>query len=207
VTDVERELDHDLALLAAAEREREAHFRVWTTSQPTVVLGRAVDAGVEVDEDLCARLGIPIVRRPSGGRSVLVGTGTVQYTFALPCSYAVELASIPGTKRYCNRIVLAALARAAASALPVEDASGDLLLGARKVAGLAMRRRRDAVLLHGTILVAADLALIARALKHPLREPAYRHGRSHADFLANLGELDLEVFSAVARDLLATPTG
>ncbi len=64
------------------------------------------------------------------------------------------------------------------------------MLGGRKVAGLALRRRRAAMLLHGTILIDADLELIANALKRPVREPAYRDGRDHLEFLENLGQLD-----------------
>ena len=204
MNDVERELEHDLVLLDRAEREGGAHFRVWTTAQATVVVGRAVETSDEVDEGFCGRFAIPIVRRPSGGRSVMVGSGTVQYAFALPYSFAVELSSISGAKGFCNRIIVAALARASTAHHALEeDVSGDLLRDGRKVAGLAMRRRREAMLLHGTILVDADLPLIARALKHPVREPAYRRGRSHAAFLANLGTLAEEVFCAVARDILA----
>jgi lipoate-protein ligase A len=204
MNDVERELEHDLALLAAAEERASAHFHVWSTAQATVVVGRAVQASDEVDEAFCARFEIPVVRRPSGGRSVLVGRGTVQYTFALPYSLAEELTSIAGAKTFCNRIVIAALERASSSHDPLEeDVSGDLQLGGRKVAGLAMRRCRRAMLLHGSVLVDADLPLIGRALRHPLREPAYRCGRSHAAFLANLGSLDEERFRAAAREMLA----
>jgi lipoate-protein ligase A len=203
MTDVERELERDLALLAAAAREGSTHFRVWTTAHSTVVIGRGVETSDEVDEVFCERFAIPIVRRPSGGRSVVVGRGTVQYTFALPYSLTGELASIPGAKAFCNRIVVAAVARASGNDAVEEDVSGDLHVHGRKIGGLAMRRCREAMLLHGTLLVDADLPLIARALKHPLREPAYRRGRSHAAFLANLGSLDEKAFDATAREMLA----
>ena len=188
-------------MLAEATRSGVPAFRVWTTSQATVVIGRSVLADSEVDLPFCERERIPIVVRPSGGRSVLIGTGTVQYTYALPLSLSDGLRSIAGAKRFCNDLLqeaspaLAALRR---------DESGDLTRNERKVAGLALRRTRDAVLLHGTILVSADLGLIARALTHPLREPAYRRGRSHHEFLANLGELDPRILAKeVCRRLAA----
>jgi len=43
---------------------------------------------------------------------------------------------------------------------------------------------------HGTILCeGVDLARIGRLLKEPPRQPSYRAGRSHADFLAPLIKL------------------
>jgi lipoate-protein ligase A len=203
------ELERDLALLDEVEHGAPPCFRVWTTEEPAVVVGRSVEIAEEVHEAFCAGAGIPIVRRPSGGRSVLVGPGTVQYAFALPYSVAAELASIPGAKRFCNRVLAPAVERAAGLERGAieEDASGDLLRGGRKVAGLALRRKRSAMLLHGTILAGADLRLIARALKHPKSEPVYRRGRSHDDFLANVGSLDARELERIVRGSPALRSG
>lgn len=193
----ERELEHDLELLGQAARQDRSAFRTWVTRRHTVVVGRAVDVDGEVDIQRCARLEVPIVRRPSGGRSVVIGPGTVQYTFALPYRLSAELTGIASSKRFCNRLLLEALADPRLA----EDDSGDLLVGDRKVGGLAIKRGRDAMMLHGTLLVAADIGVVASLLRHPLREPTYRRGRDHAQFLANLGELDRE---ALARRVTAS---
>lgn len=184
----ERELERDLELLARAARHGSPTFRTWTTPGYAVVVGRAVDIDSEVHTEHCARLQVPIVRRPSGGRSVVIGPGTVQYTFALPYRLSPELSAIPSSKRFCNRLLLAALGDERVA----EDESGDLLVGDRKVAGLAIKRAREAMVLHGTLLVAADIEVVATLLRHPLREPSYRRGRAHGEFLANLGALDRE---------------
>jgi len=184
---VERELAEDQRMLDAASAGASASFRTWTTAQPTVVVGKAVVVEHEVNVELCRAHGIEIVRRQSGGRSVWIGPGTLQYAFALPYALSSELNAITTSKRFCNRMLLAALEVAAQVN---EDASGDLVVDTRKVGGLALRRVRNAMLLHGTLLTGADLALIDRVLLHPGREPAYRHGRPHRDFLANLPPLD-----------------
>jgi hypothetical protein len=54
------------------------------------------------------------------------------------------------------------------------------------------------VLYHGTLLDGFDLALAARLLKHPPREPDYRGKRSHTAFLVNLG-LGRERLAALLR--------
>ncbi|MGB1788835.1 MAG: lipoate--protein ligase family protein, partial [Limisphaerales bacterium] len=50
----------------------------------------------------------------------------------------------------------------------------------------AQRRRRDALLFHGTILLGFDLPLIGQALRMPSCEPDYREGRSHETFCRNI---------------------
>ena len=205
IATVHRELALDLAGLAEAESSGIAAFRVWTTDEPVVIVGRSVSIEEEVQVQFCHREGIEIVERPSGGRSVLIGPGTAQYSFTLPYSLDDELGSISGSKSFCNRLLRSGSPELSALS---EDASGDLLLGSRKVAGLALKRGRNAMLLHGTILVAADLDLIAQALQHPKREPAYRAGRSHEDFLENIGRLDsARLVAAVNSELKELGTG
>jgi len=193
------ELSADLNMLATAEHSALAAFRTWTIAHHAVVVGISVSIEEEIDELACKSLDIPILRRRSGGRSVVIGPGTLQYTFALPLALSPELASIGTTKAFCNRILTAALSVARPDTMLLEDSSGDLTLGGRKVAGLALKRRRRALLLHGTILAEADITLIDTVLKPPHSEPAYRHGRAHRDFLANLGPLDAKLLQSQVR--------
>jgi lipoate-protein ligase A len=69
---------------------------------------------------------------------------------------------------------------------------GDLTLGDRKVSGSAQRRLRRYFLVHLSLLYRFPVALVGRYLKNPRRQPDYRAGRSHADFLTNL-DLSREV--------------
>jgi lipoate-protein ligase A len=86
-----------------------------------------------------------------------------------------------------------------ASALAIEGlavASGtDLAISGRKVSGNAQRRGRRALIHHGTLLYAFDPALATRYLREPRRQPQYRSGRTHHDFMGSLG---------VPREQLAT---
>jgi lipoate-protein ligase A len=53
--------------------------------------------------------------------------------------------------------------------------------------GNAQYRRRHHILFHGTFLFDLDIELVERTLTLPARQPAYRQGRPHRDFLANIG--------------------
>jgi lipoate-protein ligase A len=62
----------------------------------------------------------------------------------------------------------------------------DLAMGERKVSGNSQRRSSRALLHHGTLLYAFEAATVERYLMEPYRQPDYRSGRCHADFLGNL---------------------
>lgn len=196
---VERELEVDLERLDAAQHGGLAEFRVWTTEETTVVVGRSVDVAEEVDVEACRRANVPVVRRPSGGRTVVVGSGTLQYSFVLRYDFAAELKSIGGSKRFCNRLLIEGLDRPGEIE---EDESGDLVSGNRKFAGLALKRGKSAMLLHGTLLSRANLELISKLLRHPASEPPYRGGRDHSEFLTNIGTVDAGNWERRVRGLL-----
>ena len=62
----------------------------------------------------------------------------------------------------------------------------DLVLGERKFSGNSLRLKRANLLYHGTILYDFRLEWISRYLAMPPREPDYRKGRPHEEFLTNL---------------------
>ncbi|MFM1905119.1 MAG: putative lipoate-protein ligase [Planctomycetota bacterium] len=179
----------DEALLEAAHEGRldRPVIRTWMAAEPTVVVGSSSRIDEEVDRGACEREGVTILRRPSGGLTVVLGPGCLMWTV---------VASLPAAPPAIERIhatVLDPLAAAlvAAGRPVVRRGSSDLAVagsdGERKVSGNALRVRRGGVLYHGTLLDAFDLELIGRVLRHPPREPAYRARRDHAAFLANLG--------------------
>jgi lipoate-protein ligase A len=62
----------------------------------------------------------------------------------------------------------------------------DLAWQGKKVSGNAQRRTAGVFLHHGTLLYDFDSKLAGRYLLEPKRQPEYRGGRTHAQFLGNL---------------------
>jgi lipoate-protein ligase A len=139
-------------------------------------MGRSADCLLEIHQETCERAGVPILRRTSGGRTVLLSEGCLNYTLILRCDRGVE-------EGY--RLILDAVLHAA-GVTGARCESTDLTVRNRKFAGCAQRRRRNTLLHHGTILYDFDIAATARFLAEPRRQPAYRRGRSHSDFLTNV---------------------
>lgn len=176
----------DEALLQACDEGTGPEtLRVWAPTEPFVVVGYANRVAAEVDLEACAQRGIPILRRPSGGGTVLLGSGVLCYAVVLRIEREPALSTIEGT----NRFVLDRVARALASCgvEPVAQLGHtDLVWRGRKCAGNAQRRCREAVLFHGSLLLGMDLALIEACLRMPTRQPGYREQRGHGEFLVNL---------------------
>jgi lipoate---protein ligase len=175
----------DEALLLAAEAgQGNEMLRVWEWPKPAVVLGSGCRLADDVDERACAADGVPILRRSSGGGTVLLGTGCLLYSLIL--SYARDPAL--GEIRSSYRVILGQIGKA------LEDGSGhieqagisDLTLDGYKFSGTAQQRKRSYLLHHGTLLYAFDLALLPRYLHQPPRQPEYRAGRDHLAFVRNL---------------------
>jgi lipoate-protein ligase A len=175
----------DEALLeSAVAGEGGAVLRVWESPAPFVVLGLGGRAADDVDAAACAADGVPVLRRASGGGTVLQGPGCLSYALVLPVAAEPALASIAGTNTYVLTRVAAALAAFAPGVAP--QGTSDLAVAGRKVSGNAQRRKKAWVLFHGTLLYGFDAGRAARYLTLPPRRPAYRADRAHADFLANL---------------------
>jgi lipoate---protein ligase len=175
-------------------------LRLWEWPAPAVVLGAAGVLATEVNVAACTALGVPILRRSSGGGTVVLGPGCLLYSLILRYDRAPELAQIGCSYCYlldciCRHLKVDGLQPAGTS---------DLALGPHKVSGNAQQRKRHHLLHHGSLLFAFDAAQVERYLFMPIRQPEYRHQRAHVDFLANLpldrATLTLRLREAFAAD-------
>lgn len=160
-------------------------LRFWESPSPFVVLGYSNRISTEANISYCQSRQIPILRRCSGGGTVLQGPGCLNYSVILRISEEGSLSSARGT----NRFVMTRLRDALQPWLPdpVEiQGYTDLTLGNRKFSGNSQRRKRKALLFHGTFLLDMDIRLIHQALHLPNIKPDYRQNRSHSEFLIHL---------------------
>nr|WP_303652726.1 lipoate--protein ligase family protein [Paludisphaera mucosa] len=171
-------------LVDADERDGPPTMRLWEQADFAVVLGSSRRLADEVDIGRCREDGVAVARRTSGGGTVLIGPGALNATVVLPMDYAPELVTVDGAQAYVLGRVADAL-RERGPAVEVRG-SGDLTVAGRKFSGSAQRRLRRRLMVHATILYDFPIARIARYLRIPGRQPDYRGGRTHEDFLMNL---------------------
>ncbi len=182
----EANLALDEALLEQAEADQIQHevLRLWESKQTAVIIGRSSKINDEVDVAACERESVPVLRRCSGGTSVVIGPGCLMYSVVLNYDQHPALRMVDEAHRF----VLGKVADAVRTSVPSVDLQGtsDLTMGERKFSGNSLRCKRNHLLYHGTLLYDFPLDTISRLLKTPPRQPDYRGSRDHRDFVTNL---------------------
>jgi lipoate-protein ligase A len=173
-------------------------LRFWEPENYFVVVGYGNHVATEVNVAACEAEKIPILRRCSGGGTVLQGPGCLNYSVVLKIEERGPLESITSANRFImerNREAVEREGRRKNAECRIEvRGHTDLALDPRlstldpalKFSGNAQRRKKHFLLFHGTFLLNFDIALIDKFLQMPSKEPSYRQGRSHKDFLMNL---------------------
>ncbi len=152
----------DLALLEQVAAGAVPALRLYRWSPPALSLGH-FQPDDDVNRPACERLGVEVVRRPTGGQALLHGADL---------TYAVALPRPPGHEGRVDALyralaggiiiglaalgVEAAVARSDGLVGPVCFAGqqgADVRVGDRKLCGSAQVRRGGAVLQHGSILL------------------------------------------------------
>ncbi len=171
-------------LVEADERGLGPLLRLWEQPDYAVVLGSSRRLLQEVHVERCIADGVAVARRTSGGGTVVIGPGALNATIVLPMDLSPELAAVDSAQIF----VLERMARELRRHAPGVEVrgSGDLTVAGRKFSGSAQRRLRRRLMVHATIMYDFTIARVARYLQAPPRQPAYREGRAHEEFLMNV---------------------
>lgn len=162
----------DTSLLERADRLGEGWLRLYQWKPSCLSFGRHEPASRRYDIHQIEALGLDTVRRPTGGRAVWHAR-ELTYAVAAP---SVRLGSLQSAYLEIHRMIAGALgclgvaaslapqARAAAldaGACFARPAGGEVLCGDRKVVGSAQYRQGNALLQHGSVLLADDQHMVA----------------------------------------------
>lgn len=142
---------------------------------------------------------IGLIRRQSGGGAVLLYPGVVCWEAFASIGMIENLygkdAGIRSAYDFLSMPVVDGLKKIGLSAfragisdlsVKTRNDTGEMV---RKIAGTAQYRRRENVLVHGALLVHADIDEMSRYLSFPSSQPDYRADRSHRDFCVGIAEL------------------
>ena len=171
-------------------------LRFWESDRYFVVLGRSCRLHDDVYTEACRRDNIAVLRRASGGGTVLQGPGCLSYALVLPLEWHSDLRDIRTTNRFILERIAQTLRRWE-PALAFREIC-DLAVNGFKISGNAQRRTRRTLLFHGTILHGLPITLVSRYLREPRKQPAYRAGRPHDLFLRTIDAPLQDIKQAIA---------
>ncbi len=176
----------DEALLYQINEQNSAGcLRIWEVDQYAVVLGSSNQVAANVNQAACRQDRIPVLRRCTGGGTVLLGPGCFIFSLFLRITAEQHLAGIEATTQAILNRISATLNRIKPESKVELRGISDLTVQGQKFSGNSQRWLTTTLLHHGTMLYDFDLDRIPRYLTSPEREPEYRSQRDHLDFVTN----------------------
>ncbi|GAA3578240.1 lipoate--protein ligase family protein [Amycolatopsis ultiminotia] len=166
---------------------------LWLWRNPVcVVLGRGQKIAREVRVAECARDGVPVLRRASGGGTVFHDPGNLNVTLLLPGPVDRPME------------MLGLLMTGAAERLGVPPRLGErgVFVGEEKLCGFAVFRTKEGLLAHSTLLVDTDAARVGAYLTGAPPDP--KPLDSHRSKVASLADHGVRPAPGVAESVIRT---
>ena len=162
-----------------AKHVKEETFVTWVVS-PTVIFGRHQVMEAEVNVDFCKANGIAMYRRKSGGGCVYADGGNLMMSLISPNTHSevVFQSFLDSVSRVLRDAGFAA----------VKSEHNDIMVEGYKVSGNACYALPTGTIVHGTLLVNVDFAVLQQAIT-PSVEKLSKHGvQSVRQRVANLSQ-------------------
>jgi lipoate---protein ligase len=153
----------EVLLDAVAAGRRPPLLRFWGWTQPTLVLGSNQAVANELDLAAVERRGFTIVRRLSGGGTMLAEPGhTITWSIAMPAAPVARMSFVESFA-HLDRWAVETLRSLGVDARyrPIND----IVSPRGKIAGAAQARRRGALLHHVTMAYSLDPALLVELIR------------------------------------------
>ncbi|MBN1971639.1 MAG: hypothetical protein JW870_19915 [Candidatus Delongbacteria bacterium] len=177
-------LDYDLPDIEILRSEKDFDFFIWVPDQTNLILGQSNNPEKSLNTEFVILDNIPVFKRPSGGETVVLTPKTIVLAFVEKKNSLIA----PGTffKKF-NGIVMHALETLGISNVFHRGIS-DLTIGNKKILGSSIYMKPDRIFYHAVINVSESIDTITRYISHPDKEPDYRKGRSHNDFVTSISK-------------------
>jgi lipoate-protein ligase A len=157
-------------------------FMIWQPDKTYIVLGASNRPEEALYAEKVLQDGITVMKRPSGGQTVMLTPGNLVIAAVYPNSMQ------PGKLfNTINSLIISTIEEAGIGGLSLRGIS-DIAIGRKKILGSAMYRNREKLLYHAVLNVSEPASTFEKYLRHPGKEPDYREGRNHTEFVTSLSE-------------------
>jgi len=174
---------YDLKDYSIFNSDKKSDFLIWQPDKTYIILGRSNRVAEDsVHADKAKKNGIEIYKRPSGGEAVILSPNTLVISVKLPLNNEVK------THHYfklINNSIIKALSGLGVKQLGNKGIS-DISIGAKKILGSSIYRKQQTLFYHAVLNISEPVENISLYLKHPKKEPDYRLGRNHSEFVTSL---------------------
>lgn len=160
-------------------------FLTWIPDKTYIVLGASNRPEESLYVEKVVQDNITVLKRPSGGQTVIL---TPNNLLIATVFHHLEEIQTKEIFNQINQLLITAFENAGISGLSLKGIS-DIAIADKKILGSAMYKNKDALLYHAVLNMGEPAATFEKYLKHPSKEPDYRNGRSHKEFVTSLKEM------------------
>lgn len=157
-------------------------FKTWQPDNVYLILGQSNSIDDSLNDEQVEKDKITVYKRPSGGQTVILSPRTLVLSTTITASKFIN----PYVYfRTINGLIINILQNFKITNLHYKGIS-DIAIGEKKILGSAIYRNHQKVFYHAVLNVSQNTDMMEKYIKHPVKEPDYRLGRSHADFVTSL---------------------
>ena len=154
----------------------------WLPDKIYVVLGISNKIEDSLITEQIIKDKLTVLKRPSGGETVILSPKTLVIS---AIDKYENLTSPKEFFRLYNYKIITGLNSLGIENLYYKGIS-DISIKEKKILGSAIYRTKDKVFFQAVLNISESPALFDKYLKHPKKEPDYRKGRVHSDFITSL---------------------
>ena len=159
-------------------------YLTWIPDKTYIVLGASNNAEESLHMENVIEDKVCILKRPSGGQTVILTPNNIMISAVF---FDQEKLNPKDIFQHINKLIISAIEKTGIRNLSAMGIS-DIAIGGKKILGSAIYRNKRALLYHAVLNLGEPASTFERYLKYPSKEPDYRKGRSHSDFVTSLKE-------------------
>lgn len=166
------------------ENQDDYSFFIWRPENTSLVLGQSNHPESSLITQNVLQDQIPVYKRPSGGETVILTKNM------LVISVAFRVQSLQNPKIYFDKInqgIIQALESQGVRGLYQRGIS-DISIDHKKILGSSIYRTTEKMFYHAVLNISENIDTISKYIAHPAKEPDYRQGRTHKEFVTSLSE-------------------
>lgn len=164
--------------------DKTKRFVIWIPDKTYIVLGASNQAEDALFIENVKQDDVAVLKRPSGGQTVMLTPNNLIIAVVYNDPTSLHSQNI---FRDINQQLIAVLEKSGIQNLSLNGIS-DIAIFGKKILGSAIYRNKDKLLYHAVLNLGEPASTFERYLKHPSREPDYRKGRNHTEFVTSLRE-------------------
>lgn len=159
-------------------------FMIWIPDKIYIVLGASNQPDEALNIEKVVQDKITVLKRPSGGQTVVLTPNNLIISAAF---FDQKTSQPKEVFNKVNKLIISVLEGIGITNLAMKGIS-DIAISGKKILGSAIYRNKNGLLYHAVLNLGEPASTFEKYLKHPSKEPDYRLGRSHAEFVTSLKE-------------------